>query len=155
MCDQPEGANARNGKALLALSVGLLTLELNLSLNGNGPGLPRAAAQHVSAPVLAIGRLARLLGQSIPARRAGSDEALCLEVEMQIAFSAALGRMPGRMGKEPGSQARDFGDGSPSALGHPRIALFRGSEPLPLVVTYERRDQRFSRLRIGEQRHGS
>jgi hypothetical protein len=123
MRNKPEGANARNGKALLALSVGLLTLELNLSLKGNGPGLARAAAQHVSAPVLATGRLARLLGQSIPARRAGSDQALGFEVEMQIAFSAALGRMPGRVSKEPGAQSRDLGDRASTASGHPRVAL--------------------------------
>ena len=123
MRNKPEGANARSGKALLALSVGLLTLELNLSLKGDGPGLARAAAQHVSAPVLAIGRLARLLGQSIPARRAGSDQALGFEVEMQIAFSAALGRMPGRVSKEPGAQSRDLGDRASSASGHPRVAL--------------------------------
>src|SRR3954454_6386441 len=39
MCDQPERANAGSGKARLALPVGLLTLELNLGLQGNGPGL--------------------------------------------------------------------------------------------------------------------
>src|SRR4051794_15026921 len=154
MRNKPEGANARSGKALLARTVGLLTLELNLSLKGNGPGLARPAAQNVSAPVLATGCLARLLGQSIPAGRAGSDQALCLEVEMQIAFLAALGGMPGRVSKEPGAQARDLGDRASTASGHPRVALFRGSEPLPLVVTHERRDQGLSRLRVGEQRHG-
>src|SRR5215204_2443538 len=98
MRDQPERANAGSGKALLALPVGLLTLELNLSLDGDGPGLARPAAQHVSAPVLAIWCPVGLLGQSLPTRRAGSDQALGFEVEMQIAFSAALGGMPGRMG---------------------------------------------------------
>src|SRR4051794_9670538 len=73
MCDQPEAANAGSGKALLARPVGLLTLELDLILKRNGPGLVRLAAQHVSAPVLTLQCLAGLLGQSVPARRAGSD----------------------------------------------------------------------------------
>ena len=38
MSDQPEGANARRGITLLPLTVGFLALELDLSLEGNGPG---------------------------------------------------------------------------------------------------------------------
>src|SRR4051794_26736220 len=140
MRNKPEAPNAGSGKARLALPVGLLTLQLNLGLQGNGPGLARAAAQHVSAPILTVGCPAGLLGQSVPARRAGSDQALRLEIEMQIAFSPSFRSMPGRVSKEPGAQAGDFGDRSPSALGHPRIALCRGSELLPLGVTHERRE---------------
>ena len=109
MRDQPEGANAGSRKALLPLPVGLLTLKLNLSLKGDGPGLAGAAAQHVSAPVLTIGRLARLLGQSVPARCASPDQALGLEVEVQIALAAANSSLPGRVSKEPGPGARPWG----------------------------------------------
>src|ERR687897_2125323 len=82
MSDKPEGANARGCITLLPLAVGLLALELNLGLKSNGPGLSRPAAQDVSSPVLAIGRLARLLRESIPTCSPGSDQALSLEVEM-------------------------------------------------------------------------
>src|SRR3954471_23814624 len=110
MRNKPEAPNAGSGKARLALAVGLLTLELNLSLKGDGPGLARTAAQHVSAPILTVGCPAGLLGQSVPARRAGSDQALRLEIEMQIAFSPSFRSMPGWVSKEPGAQAGDFGD---------------------------------------------
>src|SRR3954462_13171698 len=45
MRNKPEAPNAGSGKARLALPVGLLTLELNLGRQGNGPGLARAAAR--------------------------------------------------------------------------------------------------------------
>ncbi len=64
MSDKPEGANARGGIALLPLTVGFLALELNLSLEGNGPGLSRPAAQDVSSPVLVIGCRPGLLRES-------------------------------------------------------------------------------------------
>src|SRR4051794_2395967 len=71
MRNKPEAPNAGSGKARLALPVGLLTLELNLSLKGDGPGLARTAAQHVSAPILTSGVRPDCSGRaSQPAARA-------------------------------------------------------------------------------------
>jgi hypothetical protein len=125
MGDKPEGANARRGITLLPLPVGFFALKLNLSLNGDGPGLPRPAAQDVSSPVLAIGRLAGLLRESIPTRRAGSDQALRLEVEMGVCLPGSLRSVPGRMGKEPGPETGDLRDGPSFSMRHPGIAISR------------------------------
>jgi hypothetical protein len=73
MSDQPQRANSRNLIALLPPAVGILALELNLGLKGDGPRFSRPAAQDVSAPVLIIGRLPGLLRESVPTCGLGSD----------------------------------------------------------------------------------
>jgi hypothetical protein len=107
----------------LPLAVGLLALELNLGLEGDGPGFPRPAAQDVGSPVPTVGRLAGLLRESIPTRDPSSDQALRLEVEMDVRFLGSLRSLPGRMGKEPGSETGDLRDGPPSSVWHPGIAI--------------------------------
>jgi hypothetical protein len=125
MSDQPETAKAGGCITLLPLTVGLFALELDLGLKSNRPGLSRPVAQDVSSPVLAIGRLARLLRESIPTCSPGSDQALRLEVEMDVRFPGSLRSVPGRMGKEPGSQTRDLRDGPSFSMRHPGIAISR------------------------------
>src|SRR5918997_6515796 len=90
MSDKPEGANARGGITLLPLAVGLLALELDLGLKSNRPRLSRPAAQDVSSPVLAIGCRPGLLWQRIPTRHPGPDQALGLEVEMDVRFPGSF-----------------------------------------------------------------
>jgi len=125
MSDKPETAKAGGGITLLPLAVGFLALELDLGLKSNGPGLSRPAAQDVSSPVLAIGRLARLLRKSIPTRHPGPDQALGLEVEMDVRFPGSCRSVPGRMGKEPGSETGGLRDGPPFSVRHPGIAISR------------------------------
>ena len=125
MSDQPEGANARSHIALLPLAVGFLPLELNLSFNGDGPGFSRPAAQDIGPPVLAIWCRPRLLRQGIPTRGSGSNQALCFDVKMEVAFPCSLGNLPRRMGEEACSKARCLGDGPPFAIWHPCIAISR------------------------------
>jgi hypothetical protein len=125
MNNEPEGANARGGITLLPLTVGFFALELNLSLKSNGPGLSRPAAQDVSSPVLAIGRLARLLREGVPTCSPGSDQALGLEVEMDIRFLGPFRSVPGRMGKEAGAETGDLQDSPSFSMRHPGIAISR------------------------------
>jgi hypothetical protein len=125
MNNEPEGANARGGITLLPLTVGFFALELNLSLKSNGPGLSRPAAQDVSSPVQPIGCRPELLREGVPTCSPGSDQALRLEVEMDVSFPGSLRSLPGRMGKEPGSETGDLRDGPYFSVRHPRIAISR------------------------------
>jgi hypothetical protein len=144
MGNKPEGANAGGGVALLALPVCLFALKLDLGLKANAPGLPRSTAQHVSPPVQTVWCASGLLREGIPTGRPGSDQALRFEVKVEIAFLRTFRSVPGRTSKEPGAKARDFGDGSPSAPGHPGIAIFGRSELLPLVIAQQRGNERFT-----------
>ena len=122
MSDQPEGANARSHIALLPLAVGFLPLELNL---GDGPSLPWPPAQDIGPPVLAIWCRPRLLRQGIPTRGSGSNQALCFDVKMEVAFPCSLGHPSRRMGEEACSKTRCLRDGPPFPIWHPRIAISR------------------------------
>jgi hypothetical protein len=103
--NQPEGANAGSGIALLPLAVSFLALELNLGLDGDGPGFPWPPAQDICPPVAAIGRGSGLLRESLPACGPGSKQALSLDGEMEVALLGPCRRLPGRMSEESCSEA--------------------------------------------------
>jgi hypothetical protein len=42
---------------------------------------------------------------------------------MDISFPGSLRSLPGRMGKEPGSETRDLRDSPPFSMRHPGIAI--------------------------------
>src|SRR4028118_1323528 len=110
---------------LLPLAVGFLALELNLGFNGDGPGFSRPAAQDISPTILTIRCRPRLFRQSVPTCGSGSNQALCFDIEMKVAFLCSLGSLPRRMGEEACSNTRYLRDGPPFPIWHPCIAISR------------------------------
>jgi hypothetical protein len=56
-------------------------------------------------------------------RAVGTQEALCLDEQVCVAFSFPHRSLPTAMGKEARSEVGDLGDGSPAAIGHPGVRL--------------------------------
>jgi hypothetical protein len=101
--NEPKCTDTGGGIAGLAPAIGRFGLELHLGLERNAPRFSRPAAEHIRPPVFAVWSRTRLLGECLPTCKSGSDQALSLEIEMNIGLSRSLGRLPRRMSKEAGS----------------------------------------------------
>ena len=153
MGNKPERANAGRRIASLALPVPLLALELDLSLQPDGPDLAGSAAQDVRSPVLPVGCCPALFRKGFPTGVAGTQEALRLDEQVGVGFPWPVRSLPTAVSKEARSKAGDLGDGSPSSIGHPSIRLLARPELLPQIVRHQRGHEGLARLRVGEKGH--